>query len=293
MSTGNLPRALIALAYAEAAREYLSNLPLEHFMEATAQATQRKITLASFELVHARRSDVQMFNELLVQYPRRGQRQPVQVVPDNMAIVWPKPIDADGSYDIPLQPARPFWMFEYVSKHSQRKDYEDNFHKYERELKVPYYLVFYPDNQELTLYQLRNRRYRAVPPNDQGRHPIPELEMEVGLLDGWVRYWFRGELLLLPADLLRELDEVRRQLQEEKQRADHEKQRAEKEKQRADQEKQRADRGQQRVRKAAQRTLELEQRLEQEAQARQALERELEMLRARPGQTQNRPSNPS
>ena len=69
------PRALIAVAYEEAAQAYLRSLPPEHFMEATAQATQRKITLESLDLLHARRPDVQVFNELLVQYPQPRQRR--------------------------------------------------------------------------------------------------------------------------------------------------------------------------------------------------------------------------
>jgi hypothetical protein len=103
---------------------------------------------------------------------------------------------------------------EYVSKESQRKDYEDSFKKYERELKVPYYLLFYPDNQELTLFQHTGRRYRTVTPNERGRYPIAELDLEVGLLEGWVRYWYKGELLPLPADRLRELREMRQQLRQ-------------------------------------------------------------------------------
>src|SRR5688572_7655358 len=67
--TPNLPRRLQEVAYERAAQEYLRNLPLEHFMEATAQATQREITLASLALVRARRPDFHVFNELLVQYP--------------------------------------------------------------------------------------------------------------------------------------------------------------------------------------------------------------------------------
>jgi Uma2 family endonuclease len=49
---------------------------------------------------------------------------------------------------VPLAPAPPFWVLEYVSKDSERKDYTDRFRKYERELKVPYYLVFYPEDQK-------------------------------------------------------------------------------------------------------------------------------------------------
>jgi hypothetical protein len=209
-----IPRARLEVSYYHAAQEYLRSLPLEHFMEATPQATQRKITLASLELVHALWAAFQVFNELLVQYPLRGKKKPGQVVPDNMVVVHEAPIEAEGSYDVPLQPAGPYWVLEYVSKSSKRKDYDDNMEKYERQLKVPYYLIFYPDNRELTLYRHNKRRYVTVKPNEQGRYAIPELEMEVALLDGWVRFWFRGELLPLPADLLRQLEQARHDLQE-------------------------------------------------------------------------------
>ena len=120
---------------------------------------------------------------------------------------------------------------------------------YERDLKVPYYLLFYPDTQDMALYHLRQGRYASVKPNRHGRCAIRKLDMEVGLLDGWVRYWFEGELLPLPADLQRDLDAARRQAAEEKQRADAEQRRAD----------------------------ELQQRLE-------VAERELRALRARQGQ---------
>ncbi len=214
------PRALIEIAYEEAAQAYLRSLPLEHFMEATAQATQRKITLESLDLLKARRPDVQVFNELLVQYPRPRQRHPGQVVPDNMVVVSDAPVRAETSYNLPLEAARPFWVMEYVSKHNKRKDYEDSFNKYERDLKVPYYLIFYPDNQELTLYRHNGRKYVSVKPNNEGRYPIPELDLEIGLLGGWVRYWHKGKLLPLPADLQRDLDEARGRADEEKRRAD-------------------------------------------------------------------------
>jgi hypothetical protein len=208
----NKPRPLLRIEYEEAAEAYLRSLRLENIMEAPAQATQRKITLESLDLVHARCPDVQVFNELLVQYPRRGEPHIGQVVPDNVIVVWAELIQSSGSYDLPFQPVGPFCMLEYVSKHNKRKDYEDNMHKYERELKVPYYLLFYPDARELTLFHLRGRRYRSVKPSDSGRLTIEELDLEVALLDDWVRYWFRSELLPLPADLQRDLDVARRQL---------------------------------------------------------------------------------
>ena len=101
-------------------------------------------------------------------------------------------------------------MIEYVSKASVRKDYEVNYEIYEKELKVPYYLVFYPDADELSLFRLGDNGYRTVFPNPVGRFSIPELELEVALLGGWVRYWFRGELVPLPGDLLKERDAERK-----------------------------------------------------------------------------------
>jgi hypothetical protein len=250
MST--VPRHLLRLRYAEAAQEYLRSLPPEHFMEAVAQGVQRKITLESFDLIHADWEDVQAFNELLLQY-RFGRRQVIrQVVPDNTVIKYPEPIDAETSYDVELQPVGPLLVLEYVSKNSKRKDYQDSFRKYERELKVPYYLLFYPDNQELTLFHLRGRKYVSVKPNEHGRYAIPELKLEVALLDGWVRYWYKGKLLPLPAELQQKLEEVQRQLAAEKQRADQ-----------------------------------LQQQLEQERQAREALEQELAELRARSRRPKN------
>ena len=267
MSRTNLPRAVIEAAYAEYAREYLRSLPLEHFREATAQATQRKITLESLDLVHGRRPEVQVFNELLVQYPRRGQRRPGQIVPDNMVVVCEDPIDADGSYDIPLQPVGPFWVMEYVSKHNKRKDYEQSFDKYERDLKVPYYLMFHPDNQEMTLYRLKGRKYVSVKPNEQDRCAIPELKLEIALLDGWVRYWYQGELLPLPTELQHDLDVARRQAEGQRQRADRAEQRAENAEQRAEN---------------------AEQQITQEREVRLALERELEQLRRQLRQKSNK-----
>jgi Uma2 family endonuclease len=239
---------LLEFRYYQAAQEYLRKLPTEHFMEATPQATQRKITLESLDLVHAWRSDVQVFNELLVQYPVAGRKRPGQVVPDNMVVIHTQPIKAEGSYDLPLQPVRPFWMLEYVSKSNRRKDYDDNMRKYEHELKVPYYMLFVPDQQELTLYHHSGERYASVMPDGNGRYAIAELELAVGLLNGWVRYWYQGELLPLPADLqaalstaIRRGDTAERRADAEKRRADTEKSRADTEKSRADTEKSRAD----------------------------------------------------
>src|SRR5207244_954615 len=120
---------------------------------------------------------------LLVQFsdPAGRRRNPYQVVPDNMVVVCHEEIEASGSYNVDMQPVKPFWVLEYVSKSSKRKDYDDNMEKYEQLLRVPYYLIFYPDNQELTLYRHNGKKYVTVLPNEQGRYPIPKLEMELAL----------------------------------------------------------------------------------------------------------------
>jgi Uma2 family endonuclease len=223
------PRSLLRIEYEKAAEAYLRSLPPEHFMEATPQATQREITLESLALVKRQRPDVQYFNELLVQYPYGRSRRIQQVVPDNMVVVSDEPIRAVGSFDLPLQPVGPFWALDYLARDTGRKDYEDNFSKYERELKVPYFLLFYPESQELTLFRHSGKKYVTVTANEAGRYAIEELELEVAIFDGWVRFWFRGELLPLPADLQRELDEARRQLratQQQLQQAQRDAQRA-------------------------------------------------------------------
>jgi hypothetical protein len=247
------------LRYEKWAEEYLKSLPLEHFMEARPQAAQREVTLESLAVARLRRPDIHVFNEMLVQWPRRGQDKPGQVVPDNMVVLHDQPPKAKGSYNIPWEPARPFMMLEYVTKSSERKDYDDNMRVYERELKVPYYLVFYPDNQELTLFQYKGRKYRTVHPNEHGRLPIPELEMEVAIHEGWMRFWFRGELLPLPADLQRDLDKARaaeREARKEAEQANH------------------------RAQDAARRAADVEQRLGDEQRRRQDLERQLAELQA-------------
>jgi Uma2 family endonuclease len=206
--------------YEAAAQEYSRRLRPEPFGETVLEATQRKLTLESLDLLAARRADVQVFNELLVQYPRPGRRKIGQVVPDNMVVLSDQSVRAEGNFDVGRQPVRPFWVLEYVSKDNPRKDYEDSFDKYEQELEVPIYLVFYPDNQDVTLYRHNSKKYVMVKPNKHERYAIPQLELEVGLLNGWVRYWYQGKLLPLPADLQRELDVVQRRADDEKCRAD-------------------------------------------------------------------------
>jgi Uma2 family endonuclease len=231
-----------AAEYDRAAEDYVRRLPLEHFMEALPQSTQRRITVESLDLLRARRPEVQVFNELLIQYFFKGRLR--RVVPDNMVRLSQEPLHTETSFNVELEKEQPFLTLEYISPASHRKDYHESFRKYERELQVPYCLLFYPEKQDLQLHHLEDSGYQRVPANDQGRHAIPELELEVGLLDGWIRFWHRGELLLLPADLEKEVLREKERADLEKERADLEKERADQEKERAEREKERADQAQ-------------------------------------------------
>jgi Putative restriction endonuclease len=233
--------------YEVAAQEYFESLPLEHFMESTPHATQRKITLESFDLIKLERPELEMCSELLIQYPMNGGLG--QVCPDNMLLETETPLEALGSFNLPFESGRRIlWTFEYVSPDSHRKDYIENARKYGRELKIPYYMVFDPHAKELDLFRLSGSDYVSVRPNAAGRLPVPELELEVGLLDGWVRYWFRGRLIPLPAELQQQLDEMAEQLDKareeavlERRRAEREAKLAQRQAKRADEEKKRAD----------------------------------------------------
>src|SRR5262249_31296343 len=212
-------------------------------MEAWPVGKQREITLASLAILKLRRHEVQVANELLVQYPINAHLG--QVVPDNMVVLSREPLQARGSYNLPFESAHPFMMLEYVSRTHERKDYEDNLRKYEQDLRVPYYLLFYPERQDLRLYRHTGVGYEQVAANRAGRLEVSELDLEVGLLDGWLRYWFEGELIPLPADLQQHVDQLQadverliRQTQQAERRAQRQRRRAEQEKQRAEQEKQ-------------------------------------------------------
>lgn len=198
------PGTMTAQDYDRAAQEYLASLPLEHFMEATPQATQREITLASLALLKRRRGDLQYFSELLVQYFFHGNLR--QVVPDNMLVRSTQPEVERTNFALELELDPPFMALEYVSPNNPRKDYKDNLKRYERELKIPYYVLFYPEKQDLRVYRHDGERYLWLEPDASGRFSIPELDLQIGLLHRWVRFWHQKDLLELPAELAERLE---------------------------------------------------------------------------------------
>ena len=64
------------------------------------------------------------------------------------------------------------------------------------------------------MYRNTNELYELVPLNGVGRQQIPELDLEIGLHQGWVRYWYKGELLKQPEELQESIDQLMVQLQQ-------------------------------------------------------------------------------
>lgn len=207
MPTQFTDRIALRLFYENAAREYSKSHPIEHLL----QSRQRAITLASLALVEAVRPDFHVFNELLIRYPnsKNGGHSVEQVVPDNFVVIHNGPLEPGDSFNTASQASKPFWALDTVVEDNFRKDYVDNMTRYGRDLQVPYYMLFEPQKLRLTLYKLGTTtlKFKQVRPNAAGRFAIPELDIEMGLVDVWVRFWFRGKLLPLPGEMAAELDE--------------------------------------------------------------------------------------
>jgi Uma2 family endonuclease len=195
--------------YQRDAEELLRSLPLEHFMQSTWQSKQYFLAVQSFEYIHCFHPEIQCFSELLIQYPIPGgdPRKPGQVVPDVWVLIHHEPIKPKLSYMVPLQPVLPTLVMEWTCKTNTRKDYADHRRRYERDLKVPYYLLFHPEDVVVEMHELVDGNYRRMEPDSNGRYRLPLLEVELGLVDKYIRFWHRGELAKLGVELYEELNE--------------------------------------------------------------------------------------
>jgi Uma2 family endonuclease len=140
---------------------------------------------------------------------------------------------------------------------------------YERAIRIPFYAIYEVEKAAVEVYELVGNHYQRLQPNLQGRYPVTELGVELGIWEGkyfnqtlpWLRWWDREGNILLAGDERAEQEKQR--AEQEKQRAEQEKQRAEQEKQRAEQEKQRAEQEKQRAEQEKQRAEQATRRVEQ------------------------------
>ncbi|MDA1017068.1 MAG: hypothetical protein O3A00_21745 [Planctomycetota bacterium] len=190
-----------AAEYEAAALTYYESLPLEHFMEATDQSLQREIALSSFRVLRTRQSGVRLYNELLFQWVEDGEIQ--RLVPDNSLFLTDEADDVSRtSFNFELETGRPLVDMEWISDSDLRKDRPGGatFAKNER-IKVPYYLCFHRATQTFEVFEHNGTNYDLMPTEPNGRYRIPEIDLEIGLKERWVRFWHRGELLPLPDEL--------------------------------------------------------------------------------------------
>ena len=184
----------------------MRNLPLELFTEATPHAMQREITMVSLRLLPGRRPDVHPFNELLVQYKHRGQLR--NIAPDNMLVLGVLPARDRLRFSVENEKLAPYLTFEYVSAGREQKDYRDNFAKYEIELKVPYCIMFKIQAQDLRVWRHNGQRYERQLAKGEGQIAVDRLDIEVGILDRWIRFWHQGDLLELPWEIASRVQEM-------------------------------------------------------------------------------------
>ncbi|MGL4551562.1 MAG: Uma2 family endonuclease, partial [Gemmataceae bacterium] len=203
--------------------------------------------------------------------PLRGCKSP------DFFVVLGVPPMLDGeirrSYVLWQELVPPLLIAEYVSgTGAEERDTTletGKFWVYERGIQARYYAIFDGRRDTLEVYRLQGETYRPVEPNADGRYPVSELGVELGIWHGtirgmvapWLRLWDVVTKAMLPgyeerADAAEEiLDDLRHEADEAAEaarlarvereaaeaRAEQEAQRAEQEAQRAEQETQRAE----------------------------------------------------
>ena len=119
------------------------------------------------------------------------------------------------------------------SEERDRTPDEGKFWIYEREVHVANYAIYDPVRATVEVHHLERNRFRMTQPNSEGRFPIPEMGIEIGLWTGaylgqvfpWLRAWDQHGQLLQTAE--ERAQTLTGRLKIEKKRADDEKQRAE------------------------------------------------------------------
>jgi hypothetical protein len=128
------------------------------------------------------------------------------------------------------------------SEEHDRTPKTGKFWVYEQGIIARYYAIFDAfHGPTLEVYQLKNERYERMRPNRRGHFPIPELKVELGMLEGrygnldatWLRF-FDSAGHLLPNDM-EQIAAAEVTIERERLDASKERRRAEKEAQRADQ----------------------------------------------------------
>lgn len=212
------------------ARELLSDEPE---MESTQHYQQLALLVSHLEWYWRDRDDFFIGANLTVYYTheqlqRRQFRGPdfflvreVERTPRNSWVVW----EEGGRY--------PDLIIELLSDSTATVDRTDKKSLYQNIFRTPEYFWFSPITGEFAGFRLgSDRQYEAIAANEQGWRWSAELDLYLGMQEGWLRYFEAdGNPVLGPAEAaLRE----RAQAEQERQRAEQAEQRAEQAEQRAE-----------------------------------------------------------
>jgi Uma2 family endonuclease len=139
----------------------------------------------------------------------------------------------------------PLIILEFVSGNgSEERDttpWKGKFWIYEQVIRPAFYGIYEVQKAAIEVYRHVENHFEPVVANQQGRYPLAQLGVELGIWTGtyknvnlpWLRWWDTSGNLLLSAE---------ERADQEAERADREHQKAEQEYQRAEEERQRADR---------------------------------------------------
>lgn len=175
------------------------------------------------------------------------------------------------SYVMWVEVMAPLLVIEYVSgdgrEERDRTPFQGKHWIYEQAVRADYYVIFDGFRGLLEVHRLSGHRYRAMEPNANGRFPVAELGVELGLWRGrqetlegvWLRPWDVATGEMMPCSDERaaweqgRAEQAERRAEQERQRADEQARQAEQERQRAAQADQRAEQERQRADRLAER----------------------------------------
>jgi hypothetical protein len=193
--------------YLQAAREYHHSVSSIYFRKATTQAKQRDIISFALDQILHYRPDLEYIIEMLTQQLVEGRL--VQVMVTTAVVLGELPSRWRDTYQ-PHEELPLFWALDYIFPGDPDGRFVRNRYIFEHELRVPYYLTHEMIGMSavLHLYRHDGTAYQPVPPNKHGRYAVPELDIEVGLIDGWARLWFKGKLQQTLSDREKDWDRI-------------------------------------------------------------------------------------
>lgn len=99
-------------------------------------------------------------------------------------------------------------VIELLSAGTERRDRGDKMRIYERQMRVPFYVLFHPFDARFDVFELRDLAYQPRVADESGRVAVPPLGLELGVVwsvvEGerlpWLR-WFTPEGVMLPTPI--------------------------------------------------------------------------------------------